>query len=126
MPHIEENLNLDLNREKRYFYGVSNGAGFGMSLLNSNPELIGTYICLSTFGGDIQENQWNGNIKYPKIYLRYGSEEPEFLKLDANFLKTTFDELNQPINIKSFEGGHDYLKWHQEFENIIIELFKTN
>ncbi|WP_048330953.1 alpha/beta hydrolase [Bizionia psychrotolerans] len=122
---IENTFRQKLIKEDRYFYGVSNGAGFGMSLLNTYPNTIGTYICLSTFGGDMQSNLWQENVNYPNLYLQYGSEEPFFLKDDADFLKAKYAELNLFAEVKAFEGGHDYKKWQETFSETIIALFKT-
>ena len=116
---IEDKFGQKLTKENRYFYGVSNGAGFGMHLLNSHPETIGTYLCFSTFGGDIQSNTWQSNVDYPKLYLEYGSDEPSFLKEDAEFLKLKFKELDLFAKINEFDGGHDYKKWNEKFIKII-------
>src|SRR5690606_25083870 len=77
--NIENEFYQNIAKEDRYFYGVSNGAGFGLSLLNNHPNTIGTYLCFSTFGGDIQTNIWKDNVKYPRLFLEYGSQEPFFL-----------------------------------------------
>jgi enterochelin esterase-like enzyme len=121
---IEKNYNQDNRKTNRYFYGVSNGAGFGMSLLNKNPEIIGTYICFSTFGGDIQSNNWDKNIKYPKLYLRYGSDEFFGLKEDAEFLESKYSESNSFIETKEYEGGHNNEFWKKEFSEIISKILK--
>lgn len=121
---IENNYDQDNQKNDRYFYGVSNGAGFGLSLLNKKPELIGTYICFSTFGGDIQSNTWDANIKYPNLYLRYGSDEFFGLKEDAEFLKSKYAESNSFIKSKEYEGGHNNQFWEKEFSEIISRIFK--
>jgi enterochelin esterase-like enzyme len=123
IKQVESDFNQKLNKEDRFFYGVSNGAGFGLSFLNTNPDVIGTYICFSTFGGDIQTNTWYENIKYPNLYLRYGNQEPPFLKIEAEFLKSKYNELNLFAEITEFDGGHDYKKWNEEFIKIISKLF---
>ncbi|WP_396597120.1 alpha/beta hydrolase-fold protein [Dokdonia sp. R86516] len=121
---IEKQYTQNLNKNDRYFYGVSNGSGFGVSLLNSNPSLIGTYICFSTFGGDIQSNFWHSDTKYPNLYLRYGSEEPFFLKDDAQYIQGKYAEFQSFIEIKTFEGGHHNKFWEIEFTNVISDIFK--
>ena len=123
--HIELKYRQNNGKEYRYFYGVSNGAGFGLSLLNSNPELIGTYYCFSTFGGDIQTNIWNKKTKYPNLYLRYGSEEPFFLKKEAQILISKYAESNSFIEAKEFEAGHNNKFWKKEFIQIISRVLKT-
>lgn len=122
ITHVEQKFNQHHVKDDRYFYGVSNGAGFGMSLLNTKPELIGTYLCFSTFGGDIQSNEWVKKKKYPILYLKYGSEEPFFLRLDAEFLKPKYELSNSFIEIKEYNGGHNNKYWNQEF---IETLSKT-
>lgn len=118
----EKEFNLNINKEDSYFYGVSNGAGFGLSLLNTYPNIIGNYLCFSTFGGDIQSNTWREGVNYPNLYLNYGSKEPLFLKEDAAFLKSKYKELNLYSEIKEFEGGHDYKIWNEKFIKTISKL----
>jgi enterochelin esterase-like enzyme len=122
IQNIEKKYNQDNGKEYRYFYGVSNGAGFGMSLLNQEPELIGTYLCFSTFGGDIQSNSWNENTNYPNLYLKYGSEEPFFLKEDAEFLKVKYADSNSFIEIEEFIGGHNNKFWEKEFIETVEKI----
>ena len=120
---IENQFNQNLNKEDRYFYGSSAGAGFGISLLKAYPNKIGTYLCFSVYGGDIKSSAWNKAIKYPNLYFQYGSEEP-YLKEDANFLKSKYKELNLYSEIKEFEGGHDYKIWDKEFIKSMAQLLK--
>lgn len=126
ITEIEKQYNQNHGRNNRYFYGVSNGAGFGFNLLNQHPNIIGTYICLSTFGGEIQENDWKSDVDYPKLYVRYGSDEPFFLKDDAEFLNAKYNELNKFIEVKEFTGGHSNKFWDKEFIEIITKLFADN
>lgn len=119
---IEDKFIQKLSKENRYFYGVSNGAGFGIGLLNNHPNTIGTYLCFSTFGGGIQTNTWKSNVDYPKLYLEYGSEEPFFLKEDADFLKKKYQELNLFAEINEFDGGHHYKKWNEKYIEIISKV----
>ena len=125
ITHIEKQLNQKNNKENRYFYGVSNGGGFGMSLLNKNPNLIGTYFCFSVFGGDIQTNNWNNTTQYPNLYLIYGHEEPFFLKNDADFITEVYQNSNSYSFIEEYEGGHDYRIWNTKLINFISNLFST-
>ncbi len=125
ISNVENKFSQKLNKENRYFYGVSNGAGFGLSLLNNHPNTIGTYFCFSTFGGDIQSNTWKENVDYPKLYLQYGSKEPSFLKEDAEFLKSKYEELNLSAEINEFDGGHDYKKWNEKFTETISKILAT-
>jgi len=121
---IERQFNQNLNKEDRYFYGSSAGAGFGISLLKAYPNKIGTFLCFSAYCGDIKSSAWKVGARYPKLYFQYGSEEP-YLKEDADFLKSKYKELNIYSEIKEFEGGHDYKIWDKEFIKTITELLKT-
>lgn len=119
---VEKTYNQNPNKENRYFYGFSNGAGFGLSLLNHYPNAIGTYLCFSTFGDAVQSYSWKENVDYPKLYLVYGSNEPSFLKKEAEFLKRKYKELNLFAQIDEYGGGHDYKKWNEKFIEIIITI----
>ncbi|WP_420572729.1 alpha/beta hydrolase [Kordia sp.] len=121
---VEHTFNQKITKEDRYFYGFSNGAGFGLHLLNRHPETIGTYLCFSTFGGNVQSNTWKENVEYPKLYLEYGSEEPFFLKEDADFLKEKFENLHLFAEINEFQGGHDYKIWNEKFIEITTQLLQ--
>lgn len=123
IPQMEKKYHQKHKKEDRYFYGVSNGAGFGASMLNTHPDLIGTYLCFSTFGGDIQTNTWKEDITYPKLYLYFGTEE-FFLKDDADFLQAKYTERNLPIEIKEYEGGHNDKFWSKEFISVLKRELK--
>lgn len=124
IPTIEKELNQGISKQDRYFYGYSNGAGFGIELFNSRADIIGTYLCFSTFGPYMPSLSWKENIKYPNLYLRYGSEEPFFLDEDAAYLKEKSQEYNFFMDRKEFNGGHDGSIWLTEFMELIGELLK--
>lgn len=124
IPYVEKELEQSTTRNDRYFYGASNGAGFGLSLLNIKPELIGTYLCFSPFAGDIQSNtSWNIGTQYPNLYYRYASEE-FFLEGDVEFLKSKYKESNSNIEVKEFEGKHNDKFWEIEFIEVTSRILK--
>lgn len=123
---IEKQLHQKKSKNNSFFYGYSNGAGFGMELLNRNTELIGTYLCFSTFGGGIKTNTWKKDIKYPNLYMIYGSKEPDFLKEESQIMKNVYLDSNSFAEIRSFEGGHDYKIWNQELIKLLTKLFSVN
>jgi enterochelin esterase-like enzyme len=112
-----------VSKEQRYFYGCSNGAGFGISLLNQYPQLIGTYLCFSTFGGNITTSTWKSDVQYPNLYLIFGTQEPEFLKKESEFLINEYAKSNSFIEVKPFNGGHDQSIWQKEFLASLKMLF---
>lgn len=122
---IEQDLNLKSNADNRLFYGTSNGAGFGAELLNSKPNLIGTFILFSTAGSNVESNTWNINTRYPDLYLKYGSEESENFKKESQVLVQKYRLSNSFSNLKIYDGGHDYLKWHAELTSSLVEVFRN-
>lgn len=126
MVSIEKQLHQKKSKNDRFFYGFSNGAGFGMELLNKNTELIGTYLCFSTFGGGIQTNTWKKDMKYPNLYMIYGSKEPDFLKDESQIMEKVYSDSNSFAEIRSFEGGHDFKIWNSELIKLLTKLFSVN
>lgn len=125
IPFIETKYNQIKNKKNRYFYGVSNGAAFGMSLLNKHSDLISTYICLSTVGVHIKDENWDKNIKYPNLYIEYGNgERPAVMFKDkTKALKKIYNSTHSFIQVKVFKGGHNNKYWKNELGKILIQLF---
>ncbi|MGB3590983.1 MAG: alpha/beta hydrolase-fold protein [Nonlabens sp.] len=120
IQHIEQELNQESNPKDRYFYGYSNGAGFGMGLISYEPKLMETYLCYSTFGGTLTI-QDSTITRLPDLYFKYGSEEPFFLAENAKLLRETYSQYNSFIEIEEYVGGHDYKIWRNElFENLVV------
>ena len=126
ITNTEKQFGQVRDKKDRIFYGYSNGAGFGANLLNKYPDIIGSYICFSTYGGDFEKNTWKENIQYPDLYLQYGSDEVFILELEAETIKAKYDELNLFCEVKEFDGGHDYKLWTQELTKTLSKLLKTN
>ena len=106
--YVKENLNLKIN--KKYFYGVSNGAGFGVSMSKYYPELFAKYILYSVAWPNYENLQWNSE-KYPFFIIRYGNEENEFLidgneKLSEYLLSKNYRHI-----FESYNGGHKREIW---------------
>ena len=123
IPRIEKEFNQTLAKDDRYFFGVSNGAGFGMELLNRHPNLIGTYLCFSDFGGGVNQNLWNDSIIYPNLHYIYGKDEPLFLDKSANKLREIYKNSTSTLDIIVFEGGHDYTFWNTYYIQKLKKLF---
>lgn len=125
IPEVEKKFNQNISQKDRIFYGVSNGAGFGGNLLNKFPNVIGTFICYSTLGSNVERNNWNENSKYPDLYLQYGNQESIIFKMESENLYAKYKESNSFCELKNFNGGHDYKKWNEEFTKTIIKLLKV-
>jgi len=124
IPSIESEFDQNLKPEDRYFYGVSNGAGFGLSTLKIHPEEIGTYLCFSTFGGAVSDDDWNDRPNLPNLYFYYGNEEPQFLKDAAENLKASYSGKIGVLKIKEYDGGHDYKLWNVLFTQTVSDIFR--
>lgn len=122
IPQVEKELNQKPHKENRFFYGVSNGAGFGANLLNKYPDVIGTYICHSTLGSNVEQNEWNEEMKYPDLYLKYGDEESFVFKKESHDLAKNYKDSKSFIQLEEFQGGHHYKKWQEGFIKTIGKL----
>jgi predicted esterase len=121
---IENQYAIDTLNES--FYGVSNGAGFGMYLFNRQPFLLNSYLCFSTYGGNIQNSEWNKKITYPNLFYVFGDREPPFIQQDADYLKKKLKKVKSPIFVEKYLGGHDYKIWEIKFLELIPELINRN
>lgn len=122
IPQVEKELNQDLQKDDRFFYGFSNGAGFGANLLNKYPQVIGTYICFSTLGSNVKGNEWHREKEYPDLYLQYGDEESFGFKQEAEDLARKYRSSDSFVELEVFQGGHDYRKWNEAFIRTISKL----
>ena len=122
IPLVEREFNQSPQNEDRFFYGVSNGAGFGANLLNKHPDLIGTFICYSTLGSNVQRNEWHKGKKYPDLYLQYGDEESDVLKKESKNIAEKYKDSKSFIELEEYAGGHDYKKWNEGFIKTIGKL----
>ena len=110
---------LKLKIDNKYFYGVSNGAGFGVSMSKYYPELFSKYILYSMAGENYKRLKWD-RIQYPFFIIRCGDKEPEpFIekskKLSKYLTKKNYKHLFEICN-----GGHKREDWL----NLFIEDVK--
>ena len=124
IPSIEKKLNIKVKKTDRIFYGYSNGAGFGINLLNRHPDILGNFICFSTLGSNAKRLKWNTNTKYPKLYIEYGNEESYFFKEETENIIENYKLSKSFYQLNIFHGGHDYKKWNKEFGNTLIKILK--
>lgn len=124
MPYIERSFGLPGDPKNRYYYGVSNGAGFGVHLLHRFPERISTYCCYSPFGADPDGLEWSCNHPYPELFWCYGNEEPDFLRDDAAFMQAQYERCQSHFHLHVFDGGHSSKHWHAVFIAWCTSTFK--
>ncbi len=121
---VENKLKLNMAKEKRILYGYSNGAGFGINLLNKKPEIFENYICLSPIGSDVQNLIWNEKIEYPKVIVRYGKGEDEYFLNEAEILNNSLRKVLTNFDFEIIDGTHEENSWKNQFETILSKEFK--
>lgn len=123
IPFFEAKYEQNISKMDRFFYGVSNGAGFGANMLSKNQDIIGTYICFSTVGAYSYDNfNWDKSKKYPKLYLRYGQDEEFFAGPTNNTIAKFYKQTKSFVDLEVYKGGHDYRIWNKLFIELLGEL----
>lgn len=123
IPSIEKQFSLPNAQKNRYFYGYSNGGGFGVNLAFKRPELISTYLCFSTFGSNIERMIVDNKIGYPSIYLEYGNQESIRFQDESVLISEKCKMLNMFYRLNKYNGDHDEHCWELEFTKTLIEIF---
>ena len=115
--YVKEELRLRIS--SKYFYGVSNGAGFGVSLSKYYPEIFSKYILYSMAGGNYKNLKWN-ITKYPFFIIRCGSEEPDQLIECSKKFSKYLSKKHYKHWFEIYNGGHKREDWL----NLFIEDVK--
>ena len=114
--YVKDELKLKI--DNRYFYGVSNGAGFGVSMSKYYPELFSKYILYSMAGENYHKLKWNTN-KYPFFIIKCGNEEPEPLIEGSRKLSKYLSKKHYKHLFEIYNGGHKREDWLNLFINDI-------
>jgi len=114
---IKEELKLKTNF--KYFYGVSNGAGFGISISKYYPVLFSKYILYSIACENYKNLKFDLN-KYPLFIIRYGENEVKPLIKNNKKFSKYLSRKRYPHVIESYNGGHERENWL----NLFIEDIK--
>ncbi len=123
ISYVENKYSVSNKREYRFFYGVSNGAGFGITLGTKRPDLFSVFLCYSQGGGEYEGIKWE-DPNIPFYYLSYGNEEPlPFIMVNQEFDKF-LTKYNYPHSLYVYEGGHDRNKWKEVFLNTLSKIIK--
>lgn len=105
---------LQFKIKNRYFYGTSNGAGFGVSLSKYYPDMFKKYILYSVAGENYQNLNWNSK-NYPLFIIRYGDKEFEPLVQNNLNLSKYLNEHHYKHIMSSYEGNHKKEDWLNQF-----------
>lgn len=125
ITYSESKYHVSGKANERSFYGVSNGADFGVSLAQDHPELIKNMVLLSVFNGKGEVFRWKKkDAMY--FYLGYGLKELSHVKEEAEHMRKYFLENDIYSTLVTWPGGHDRKEWESAFVNALIRLNKTN
>lgn len=122
IPMIEQKFRLAATASNRYFYGYSNGAGFGANLAFKHPDLIRNYICFSSLGSHPEKFVKPKKKTDMRLYLKYGTLESEFFSEESENIYKMCKKYKVKSNLKTFVGDHDYRIWPHEFAKTLAEL----
>lgn len=109
--------------EKRSFYGVSNGADFGVSLAEDHPELMKNFVLFSIFNGKGEAFKWDKKDGM-YFYLGYGLKELAHVKEEVEHMRKYFLENAISHILITWSGGHDRKEWESAFVKALIRLNK--
>jgi enterochelin esterase-like enzyme len=101
------------------FFGVSNGAGFGLTMYLEKEKNYTKYICLSPLGNIPVKRKKSKNDNYSDLYVGYGSLElfllvDKYEKLIKDLTKYKYVFIDH-----KYEGKHNDESWKKE---LIIAL----
>jgi len=123
LKYVENKYLISKDYNNRIFYGISNGAGLGVSIGAENPKLFKHYICFSIAGEDYKNLNWSDD-DYPLYYISYGNKEDESFKKTAENFDEFLTQNNFNHELSSYDGGHDRKKWRKEFFNILPRILR--
>jgi enterochelin esterase-like enzyme len=123
IKYIEQKYSVAKTKNNKHFYGMSNGAGFGVSLGAENPNLFSNYLCFSMAGGSYENLKWTESNS-PHYYLSYGSEEPFPLVMAIKEFDEFLTHKNYTHTLHIYNGGHNRGNWKNEFLRILPEIIK--
>ena len=111
---------LNLKIKNKYFYGVSNGAAFGISLSKYYPKFFTKYILYSIMGMEYEDLKWN--IPNPPFFIiAYGNQE-SLIERDNQALSEYLNENGYKHSIRTYDGGHKREDWLTQFIKDILQL----
>lgn len=121
IKYVEQAYPISKERKDRYFYGFSNGAGFGVTMSVQHPDLMGYYICISMAGGRYDDLK-KGVNNYPYIDLLYGNKEPFPLTMKIAEFDKYLTKKRYNHNLTVYEGGHERKIWRRLFLERLVKI----
>lgn len=122
VEYAEKNYSVSDKKEDRTFYGISNGADFGVTLAQEKPDFIGNYILCSIVAGSKEPFTWTKNNS-PHFFISCGDKEDQIVQDEAKELGNYLSEKSIHYEISLFNGGHERKKWEAQFIKTIPKVF---
>ena len=114
---------ISLKVKHKYFYGVSNGAGFGVNMAKRYPKLFDKFFVYSIAGEKLKNNKWN-MTNYPFFVIRYGDKENSVL-VENNILFSEYLKNNNYSNsFHPYSGAHKREDWLKQFIKDVREFLQ--
>lgn len=105
---------ISLKIKHKYFYGVSNGAGFGVNMAKQYPKMFDKFFVYSIAGEKYKNNKWNVN-NYPFFVIRYGDKENSILTENNILFSEYLKKNNYKNSLHSYSGDHKREDWLKQF-----------
>lgn len=121
--YVESKYSVLKSKANRYFYGISNGADFGVTLAQLYPDLIGTYLLCSIVSGSKIPFAWNSD-NCPSFFLATGNEEYEGIREEAIRLSAYLAKIGIPFQLQFYTGGHERKLWEKQFIQTLPKMVK--
>ncbi len=125
IAYSESKYRVSGRAKERSFYGVSNGADFGVSLAEDHPELIKKFVLFSIFNGKGEVFKWKKKDGMC-FYLGYGLKELSHVEEEAKHMRKYFLESDICSALVTWPGGHDRKEWESAFVGALVRLNKIN
>lgn len=123
IQYAESHFQISGKPQDRTFYGMSNGADFGVALAQNHPELIKNYVLLSVFNGSSIPFKWQKKDGL-YFYFGYGLKELEHVGEEALRMEKYFIQNLIRHTLITWNGGHDRKEWEATFVEALIKLNK--
>lgn len=122
---IKERLGVSCKAENCWFFGFSNGAAFGISMMNRRPTVLGHYLCFSSIGFGAEQLIWKSDVDYPEIVMNCGDQEDEYFNNEVQTTITALDKIGVKNEYYLFKGGHSRICWKRELAALLVRRFPS-
>jgi enterochelin esterase-like enzyme len=129
LPWVEAKFNAPKNRNKRAFFGASNGGSFALAMGIRHPNVFGHIIAFSpTWSLNLSSPSWTPE-QAPSQYLLVGSLESASTRKLVKDWAEVAQKNKATVTMNEVVTGHDSVVWREWFPNALLTEFgktKTN